>query len=584
MSKNAAEPLVELSSRVSLRRVAAWLEAHAVVVIVAFAAVYAVATAALAWRKPLGNDELFTYLIARVPSLGDLWRALESGAEQTPPLSHLLTRASFGLFGRGHLAARLPELVAFLVFCLCSYAFVARRSNRLYGLVAMLFPTVTVAYFYAFEARAYALVLAFGSLALLSWQLATEGVRRRAALMGLAASLALATASNYYAVLLLLPLGLGELVRTRATRRIDRAVWLSLAGALVPLIAFEQLIRASRSYSAHFWGHASWRSPTNFYAFLVSTRLTGKLLDRDLALLALTALALALVVLATRRRLPSSGRDLAALCLGVGVLPTLGLLAAGALGTITLHRREAVAAVLLLALASYVAVRARSGRPLLDGPPAHEVAAAAGFLLIPLASAVLAAAVTHAYVPRYALPAAIGFSVLLPLALYRLEGQHPSVAVGVLAVLGACFLLVLVADWRGLTRTNARREQAFRFLEREAHGTQPILIADPHDFLELSHSPPRTLGQRFVYLADPQASIRAKGEDTAERGLLELRRIAPLRVYEYRAYLARHTSFLAFASRGPTELSWVLPALRADGRRVRLKAVAGDRALYEVGP
>src|SRR5206468_3466418 len=107
-------------------------------------------------------------------------------------------------------AVRLPEILAYLVFLLCMYVFVARRTNEVYGLFAMIVPTLTAAGYYASEARAYALVLAFASLALLCWQAAAEGRHRRAAVVGLALALALATSAHYYAVLVVGPLALGE--------------------------------------------------------------------------------------------------------------------------------------------------------------------------------------------------------------------------------------------------------------------------------------------------------------------------------------------------------------------------------------
>ena len=145
----------------------------------AFGAIYGIATFVVAARRPLWNDELYTYHFARVPDLADLWRALQTGADQSPPLAYLLTRASLDLFGTSAVAIRLPEVVGFFVFSVCMYVFVARRTNELYGVIAMLLPSLTAAYYYASEARAYALVLAFGALALVCWQLATEGVRRR---------------------------------------------------------------------------------------------------------------------------------------------------------------------------------------------------------------------------------------------------------------------------------------------------------------------------------------------------------------------------------------------------------------------
>ena len=87
-------------------------------------------TVPLAARLPLSNDEFFTYYIARAHGLNGIRRALESGAEQTPPLSHVLSRISMEIFGTSKLAIRLPELLAYLGFSLCLYAVVSYRRPR----------------------------------------------------------------------------------------------------------------------------------------------------------------------------------------------------------------------------------------------------------------------------------------------------------------------------------------------------------------------------------------------------------------------------------------------------------------------
>jgi 4-amino-4-deoxy-L-arabinose transferase-like glycosyltransferase len=124
------------------------------------------------------NDELYTYYVAVLPSMHDVWNALLARGEQTPPLFFVITRLSFRLFGVNELSIRLPEIIAVWGMTLCLYAFVRRRMSSLSALCAALFPLVTTAYPYAYEARAYGLVLGFAALALLSWQSATNATSR----------------------------------------------------------------------------------------------------------------------------------------------------------------------------------------------------------------------------------------------------------------------------------------------------------------------------------------------------------------------------------------------------------------------
>jgi hypothetical protein len=101
-------------------------------------------------RKLFWFDELFTVYVSRLPDLRSLWAVLMAGVDFNPPLLYVL--------------------VGFWIFCLCLYRFVSLRSSALGGLISMGFPMVTLAYWYAYEARPYALELGFCGVALLCWQ------------------------------------------------------------------------------------------------------------------------------------------------------------------------------------------------------------------------------------------------------------------------------------------------------------------------------------------------------------------------------------------------------------------------------
>lgn len=115
--------------------------------------VYALLTWTLSRRKLMWNDELYTYYIARLPSMHDVWNALMARGEQTPPLFFAITRLSFRLFGVNQFSIRLPEILAFLAMMVCLYVFARRRMSSMSALCTAAFPLVTTAFPYAYEAR-----------------------------------------------------------------------------------------------------------------------------------------------------------------------------------------------------------------------------------------------------------------------------------------------------------------------------------------------------------------------------------------------------------------------------------------------
>ncbi len=235
-----------------------------------FSILYLTVTGLVASRKPLWNDELYTLHLARLPGASEVWAALSTGAEQIPPLFYALTRASLALFGASELALRLPEVIGFWVMSLCLFRFISKRAPALYGFLAMLFPLVTGAYYYAHEARPYGLVLGFGGLALLCWQSATERDGRLLSLVGLALSLAAAVSCHYYAVLVFIPLAFAEAVHSFSPRRLNWAIWAAFSLGAAPLLAFLPLIQGAMGYSATFWSKARWMAIPEFYFFLLA--------------------------------------------------------------------------------------------------------------------------------------------------------------------------------------------------------------------------------------------------------------------------------------------------------------------------
>jgi hypothetical protein len=242
---------------------------------VLFTLIYLLPTLWLSKYKLFWDDEFFTLYLARIPAWKELLRALSTGADQHPPVFYRLTYLSMQIFGHSAVSVRLPAVAGFWLLCVCVFFILRPLTGTRWAVVGMLFPLTTKLYSYACEARGYGLVAGFSALALLSWFRCTEDRRRSVFLPLLAFSVAMAVSSHYYAVVVLLALGIGELLRTSRRRRVDGAVCLAILFGLVPLFAFVPVLRASRGYSAHFWAVPQWPDAFIFYKVEFGAGLTA---------------------------------------------------------------------------------------------------------------------------------------------------------------------------------------------------------------------------------------------------------------------------------------------------------------------
>jgi hypothetical protein len=491
---------------------------------------YLLMTCGIASQRMLWNDELFTLYISRLGSLSDILAVLSTGADQHPPSFYLLTHVILKLLGESHLAVRLPEVFGVLLMSFCLFRFVSKRSSTLYGLAAMIFPLTTIAYEYAYEARGYGLILGFSSLSLLCWQGATESPRRLWWLIGLAASGSAAISSHYYAVFLLVPLGAGEIVRSLARKRIDLPIWVALGSMLVPLVLFFPVIQEARSYVHHFWSPPEWSMIPKFYYVLL---------------------------------IPALG-------------PIVATLMVSSLWPVREHLGQRSSA-LTSSLFSW-----------------HEIASAIGFVAIPAVAVVIGKFITGAFTWRYGLSAVIGFSILFPLAVQRLNGGR--IIMGTCFTLFTCvwFMVMGVIQLQHQAIINTGWLNTYEFLQSEGDPGLPIVAGDLHTFMTLAHYAPPAIMSRVVYLANPQASVRYFGHDTVDRGILDLKPWFQVTVEEYTPYLASHDQFLVHSRvRGnrtwlgyfwgsPWDWSWLLFELRRAPMRVELMGRNDDDLLFLV--
>lgn len=254
----------------------AWGMSFDVWLLVCFSVFYFADVCIRASAKYFWYDELFTVYLSRLPTFHSLWDALRHGADFNPPLVYLLTKTSQAIFGTGLIATRLPEIVGFWVMCVCLFQFVKRRAGPLPGAIAMMLPMLTGAFYYAYEARPYGIILGFCGLAIVCWQEALDANRRGLWLTGLSLSLFAAFMLQCYALVIVVPFALTEVFHSLRSKRLGWAMWVALvAPVIVAVPSYIPLLRvfSSQTGGSSNYGHAfaaDWSQVTKFYLFLLT--------------------------------------------------------------------------------------------------------------------------------------------------------------------------------------------------------------------------------------------------------------------------------------------------------------------------
>jgi hypothetical protein len=212
---------------------------HRLVLIAIYSVSFLGAVAVIAARRFFWYDEAFTLFIASLPTAGAIWTALARAAENQPPLNFWLVHEALKAPIQAELAARLPAILSFWLMTLCLYRIVARETDALYGLIAMLVPLAAPTVYFAYEARPYAPLLLLTAASVMFWQMARAGDHRPWSVILFGLALTGAVYLHYYGLLIYMPFAAAELVRGLRSREWDRPIWLAilLAGAaILPLV------------------------------------------------------------------------------------------------------------------------------------------------------------------------------------------------------------------------------------------------------------------------------------------------------------------------------------------------------------
>jgi hypothetical protein len=434
-------------------------------------------------------DELLTFYLAALPNFSTLWRALMAHAEAGSPVFDVVTKLSGHMFGWTTVGLRVPAMVGYLTMMLCVYFIVRRYAGPLYAAIGALSGFLTLAPFYSVEARPYGLLLGLSSLAVVCWQQASKQFRWLA-IFGLFLSLAAAISLQYYAVLSIASIGLGELVHARRSRRIDWPVWGALVFAATPLFLFLPLIRAN-TILAHGGDAPATLSSSAYKAELFY--------------------------------LPSNGALWAAFVLVAGIC------------ILVFGRREAEQPATF------------------EVPPVHELVAWAVLLLALVEVFIAGRLVTGVFRSRYGIVTIIGFSILLPLCLRRLFRGSRAAALAELLVLILCLGAWLVkpkGPQRSIERLNASLTPWTRTSKMSP---LPIVVDDPIIYLPLAYGAAKGLRDVIVYTPDGHEASQYKRLSTADYSLGGLRGVTALNMPSFSDFTSSHERFLVLWDNSPSD-------------------------------
>jgi 4-amino-4-deoxy-L-arabinose transferase-like glycosyltransferase len=518
--------------------------------------------------RHLDHDELYTFYIAQAPTLKQLF-LLTRTIDLHPPLSYLLIRVSFAVFGINSWSCRLPSVIAFFLTAALLYWLVARIVAPIYGIIATLVLWSVPFAYMADEARPYSLLLCFTTLMLAGWYRATEETgpvpetrERYFALVSLAVGGFGLLLSHVLGVLPYSAFFLAELVRYCGRRKSDWSLWIALLAPSISVATYFPLfhIQSKLLYTQDY--RATPMQIVNFYVGAV----------RFLAV-PLVVIALLSIVWPTLRQwrwqaLPES------------VTPN--------------PRPQAFGALCLLLIC---------------------------FFVVPVGVGLIFARTGTAFFDRYGCVALIPLAVVPALILgFRTQRSQVSGALAAFllgAVLwlnapGKCWLIEQLGNFappraaRWVLNSLAMPlivYQPFKpivapHLQHDLAVAPPISNLDVVDpglpvvantgltFLELDHQGDAELTKR-LYLLDNKDAATTIAHDTVFENYERLTRVFPIRgrVEQYCSFIARHPHFLALGAYNHPQ-GWLLKKLDRDGAELHIigtyQGITEEAQIYEV--
>ncbi len=475
-------------------------------------------TGAIAVRRHLWWDELDVYYIAIQPTFRAIANSLSFGLDWQPPTYYVPLHFLVQWFGGTPLVLRLIAIIPYWLATLVLYFTVARRTAPIYGFLAMLFPTLTLAFTYSFEARPYALVFLFSACAFLSWQLTHETQARRFALPALTLSIGAAFAVHYNACLVVLPLLAGEAILAARRRAFDFPVLLSICCGAFPVLFLFPNILAHQHFEVVPTSTALLERLSTAYGMLFS----------HASLLSLGILVALAIWLALPRK--NGGED----------------------------------------------------RVLLSDFESLPIAVGGVFLSIPIVFCVVShftQTYYPRYVIETVIGAAIVF-VFVVHGLRRAIPDLANVLV-VILVAGAMFLSLKrlrTPDEHGWGTFTLYAELFNRNNKAVYDSKEPVLLGQGSYLLALHYGEAGLRERAFHVIGEPGSNMTPFAQSD-RMTYIALERLVPGGIHapDYNSFVREHSRFLMYE---PDQ--WVFDRLLADGQEIKVRARLMERPLYEV--
>jgi hypothetical protein len=467
---------------------------------------YLAVVAALSHAKLLWLDELITLHIAQLGSASSIWHALGQAADPNPPLTHLAVLASLRLFGNHELALRLPAILGYWCGLISLFLFLRRRLPASWALAGTILSMANAAFDYSYESRSYGIFYGLAMLAVFCWSRAVDPAasttRRRLNLCGMVLALAAGICTNYFAVLAFFPIAGGEFVRSLQRRRFNPRIWIALALAATPLLAFHSLIQVSiHRFAPHAWNKVSIDQAFDSYTEMV-----------EVILFPVVALLLVAAIVYFLSRLCP-------------------------------HCRSRLRPAWLARLAD------THNQTNDFAFPRHEVAAAFLLMLYPFLGYLVASIHGGMLSPRFVIPVCLGFAIAGLAAAHHVFGRVPHAGSVALVLVFATFVGRVCAVGEAY---KSQKRCFYQVMQRlsSSPGNQPIAVPDPLMVLTLAHYAPPSIASRIVFPVDFPAIRLFRGEDSPEENLWAGRSLYHLPIVPLADFQRSTGDYLILASDG----------------------------------
>jgi hypothetical protein len=475
--------------------------------------------------KLLWYDELVTLKTASLPHWSDVWNFYFNGLDTTGPLQSFVARLGLIFPIDAELGARLPFTFAYLVMGLCVYGFVHRRYATGYALASLIFTLDYAPFYYATEARAYALVLAGVGFSIISWQSAVSDRYRPWSPIGIWLGLALAIAAHAFAIFLIVPFACAQFANDFKRGKPDWSIWSALAlfpAGILPVLHGE--MAAKKIFGGNFWAQPHLESMIESY-----------------------------------RRFVHGGRSyliaVLLVCAGAALLQRMR----------RLHPPE---------------LKTR-------GFSAPEWILVASIALLPI-YVVPASYLLHLYDHRYVISCDIGLVVLAVAAAAEIARRRRIAGVGLLGLFLAGSAVsrggVFIGGLRALAHPGrVHQEQQARFnsypwVKLLEQSGLPVVTDDPHQYGQIDYYASPDLNHRLYALTDIGEIASYPQSATSQLNFMRFGNRLSYRVVDVESFAAEHPHFL-LAPEAPETVNegWLPHYLTA-------QQVAGNASLACLGP